>query len=75
VPVVVAAQDPRPAAPRARPSNQEIAAWVLLGALIIFVIVQHLVGAAITGLTLYLILDRTSERISKRLSGSAARTA
>src|SRR4029077_4254166 len=28
---------------------------------------------AITGLTLYLILDRTSERISKRLSGSAAR--
>jgi len=73
VPVVVAAQDSRPAAPSARPSNQEIAAWVLLGALIIFVIVQHLVGAAITGLTLYLILDRTSERISKRLSGSAAR--
>jgi predicted PurR-regulated permease PerM len=62
-----------PPPPRPRPSNEEIAAWVLLAALILFVIVQHLVGAAITGLTLYLILDRVSARISRRLSGSAAR--
>jgi len=73
VPVVVAAQDPHPVAPSGRPSNEEIAAWVLLGALFIFVLVQHLVGATISGLTLYLILDRTSARIARRLSGSAAR--
>lgn len=73
MPVVVASQDPHPAKPPRRASNEEIAAWILLGALVVFIIVQHLVGAAISGLTLYLILDRVSERMSKKLSGSAAR--
>ena len=72
VPVSVVQQAPAPAV-RRRPSNEEIAAWVMLGALIVFVIVEHLVGAAITGLTLYLILDRVSAKLAKRLSGSAAR--
>ena len=72
VPVAVV-HEPQVRAPRARPSNEEIAAWVLLAGLILFVILQHLVGAAITGLTLYLILDRVSARIARRLSGSAAR--
>ena len=70
---VAVPQDDGPAARRPRPSGEEITAWVLLAALILFIIVQHLVGAAITGLTLYLILDRVSARISRRLSGSAAR--
>lgn len=74
VPVVVATEEPQPApVPQRRPSNEEIAAWALLAGLILFVIMQHLVGAAITGLTLYLILNRVSARISRRLSGSAAR--
>ena len=73
VPVAVVHEPPQPRAPRVRPANEEIAAWVLLASLILFVILQHLVGAAITGLTLYLILDRVSARISRRLSGSAAR--
>ena len=72
VPVAVVQQTPAPAV-RRRPSNEEIAAWALLAALIIFVIVEHLVGAAILSLTLYLILDRVSAKIAKRLSGSAAR--
>src|SRR4029079_2680820 len=40
---------------------------------LLFIIMHHLVGATITGLTLYLILDKVSARIARRLSGSAAR--
>lgn len=73
VPVVVTSQDPHPVPPVRRPSNEEIAAWILLGGLVVFIIMQHLIGAAISGLTLYLILDRVSERISKKNFGPAAR--
>ncbi len=59
--------------PRRRIVPEELAAWAMLAALIVFVIVEHLVSATIVGLTLYLILDRVSQRISRRLSGSAAR--
>lgn len=56
-----------------RPSNEEIAAWIMVGAAITFIILEHLVGAFIVGLTLYLLLDRVSERIARRLSGKTAR--
>lgn len=69
----VIAPEPAAAPPRRGIVPEEIAAWVLVGALAIFVIVQHLVSAFIVGLTLYLILDRVSTRIGRRLSGSAAR--
>jgi predicted PurR-regulated permease PerM len=73
VPALPAEQPAAPPQVSRRPSTEEIAAWTLLAALLLFVIVQHLVGAAIVGLTLYLILDRVSARISRRLSGSGVR--
>jgi predicted PurR-regulated permease PerM len=60
-------------APRPRPSNNEIAAWVLLGALLLYVLMQHLVSAVVTGLVLYLILDWLAAVFSKRMPGGAAR--
>ena len=60
-------------APRPRPSNNEIAAWVLLGALLLYVLMQHLVSAVVTGLVLYLILDRLAAAFSRRMPGGAAR--
>src|SRR5262245_15792429 len=60
-------------APRPRPSNEEIAAWVLLGGLLLYVLMQHLVPAVVTGLVLFLILDRLAAAFSKRMSGGAAR--
>jgi len=68
----VEAQD-LPSNPRSRPSNEEIAAWLILGALLLYVMVQHLVPAVVSGLVLYLVLDRLSRIFSKRISGSAAR--
>src|SRR5436305_2007042 len=61
------------APPRPRPSNEEIAAWVLLGGLLVYVLLQHLVSAVVTGLVLYLILDRLATSFSKRMPGGAAR--
>jgi predicted PurR-regulated permease PerM len=62
-----------PPAPHPRPSNEEIAAWVLVSGAIVFVLVQHLISALIAGLALYLILDRVSRSFQRRLSGSTAR--
>ena len=59
--------------PALRPSNQEIAAWALLGALLLYVLMQHLVSAVVTGLILFLILDRLAGAFSKRMPGGAAR--
>lgn len=61
--------------PPARPatSKAEIASWILIGALLFFIMVRHLVGATIVGLTLYLTLDRVSRRFSGRLSHSHVR--
>ena len=60
-------------APRPRPSNSEIAAWVLLGALLLYVLMEHLVSAVVTGLVLFLILDWLAAAFSKRMPGGAAR--
>ena len=57
----------------ARPTASEIAAWVILATLLGFIMLEHLAGALIAGLALYLILDRLSESFSKRMSGAAAR--
>ena len=62
------------AAHRARPSNAEIAAWVLIGGLILYVLVMRVVAALIGGLALYLILDRLAQSLEKRIPGMAART-
>lgn len=58
----------------ARPvSAQEIAAWAILGSLLLFVLFRHLVSAAVVALALYVILEGVTKRISRRLSGSTAR--
>src|SRR4051795_6283170 len=60
-------------APRPRPSNEEIAAWVIFAGLFFFVMFRHLVPGVVGGLVLYLILDRLSRSFSKRMPGTAAR--
>jgi len=59
--------------PRPRPSNEEIAAWVIFAGLFLFVMFRHLVPAIVGGLVLYLVLDRLSKSFSKRMPGTAAR--
>jgi len=56
-----------------RPSANEIAAYVILTAALAFIMFQHLVPAVVTGLALYLILDRLALSFRKRF-GSASRT-
>jgi predicted PurR-regulated permease PerM len=53
--------------------NEEIAAWFLTGALLLYVLFLHLVPAVVGGLVLYLVLDRLSHSFSKRMPGTAAR--
>ncbi|HSY50178.1 MAG TPA: AI-2E family transporter [Thermoanaerobaculia bacterium] len=71
-PVPVEAPEP-PNIPRARPPNEEIAAWLILGGLLFYVMVWRLVPAVVSGLVLYLVLDRLSRTFSKRLPRTAAR--
>ena len=55
-----------------RPQAVEIAAWALLAALLMFVLFEHLVSAAVVALALYGILEGVTKRMSRRL-GSTAR--
>jgi predicted PurR-regulated permease PerM len=65
---------PEPPLPqRKRLSWEELAAYIILGAGLLFVLMQHLVAAVIAGLTLYLFLDRVSERFQGRMSRGAVR--
>ncbi|MEA2413889.1 MAG: hypothetical protein QOI58_546, partial [Thermoanaerobaculia bacterium] len=61
------------APPRPRPSNEEIAAWVIFAGLFLFIMFRHLVPGVVGGLVLYLVLDRLSRSFSKRMPGTAAR--
>jgi len=56
-----------------RPAAEEIAAWILLASLLMFVLLEHLVAAAVVALALYVILEGVTKRMSPRLSGSTAR--
>ncbi len=66
-----------PVAPAARiqprPSSEEIASWLLIGALIIYVLTRHLVAGVVGGLTLYLILDWLAAVFASRMPRTAAR--
>ena len=59
--------------PLPRPSREEIAAWVLIGGLILYVLFRHLVAGVVGALTLYLILDWLSGVFARRLPRTAAR--
>ena len=61
------------APPHPRPSNEEIAAWVIFAGFFLFVMFRHLVPGVVGGLVLYLVLDRLSRSFSKRMPGTAAR--
>jgi predicted PurR-regulated permease PerM len=66
---------PQPAAHAAtRPTWEEFTAWAVIGGLVLFSLLQHMVAAMIFGLTLYLILDRVSNRFASwRMSRGAVR--
>jgi len=71
VPVV---EEQQPAAPvRTRPSNEEIAAWIMIGVFIVFILFRHLVPGLVAGLALYLILDRVSHSFARRMPHTTAR--
>ena len=63
---------PPVAAVSRRPPPAEIAAWALMASLLLFVLFQHLVSAAVVALALYGILEGVTKRMSRRL-GSTAR--
>src|SRR3954451_20327666 len=65
--------DAPPAAPRPRPSNEEIAAWLIFAGLLLYILMRHLVPGVVGGLVLYLLLDRLSRSFSKWMPGTAAR--
>jgi len=70
VPVV---EEPPAAPARMRPTNEEIAAWVMTGIFIIFILFRHLVPGLVAGLALYLILDRVSHSFARRMPHTTAR--
>ena len=70
-PVVPIPIDDKP--PRPRITWEEVTAFALIGAGLLFVLMQHLVSAVIVGLTLYLILDRVSERFQGKMSRGIVR--
>lgn len=74
LPLEVPVPSPSPApAPRARMPWEELAAYAIIGAAVLFVLMQHLVSAAIVGMALYLILDRVSARFHGRMSHGIVR--
>jgi predicted PurR-regulated permease PerM len=72
VPVPVDEQSPAPQ-PRQRMPWEEIVAYSVIGAGVLFILVQHLVSAAVVGLALYLILDRVSARFHGKMSRGIVR--
>jgi len=62
-------------APSARPriTWEEVVAYAIVLAAVLFALIQHLVSAVIVGLTLYLILDRVSERFQGKMSRGVVR--
>ena len=57
--------------PRAQTSREEIAAWLIIAAGLVFVLFEHIVSAFVGGLVLYLILDRVAQSLSKRFPAAA----
>ena len=55
-----------------RPPAVEIAAWAIMASLLLFILLEHLVSAAVVALALYGILEGVTKRLSRRL-GSTAR--
>ena len=72
MPVAPALPEPAPVLPpRAQTSREEIAAWLIIAAGLVFVLFEHIVSAFVGGLILYLILDRVAQALSKRFPAAA----
>jgi predicted PurR-regulated permease PerM len=57
----------------APPTGEEIAAWIIIGSVMLFIFFRHLVPLVVGGLALYLILDRLESSLSKRMPRVAAK--
>lgn len=55
------------------PSWEEVAAWVLAGGALLYILFLHLVPLVVAALALYLILDRLESSLSKRIPNPAAK--
>jgi predicted PurR-regulated permease PerM len=55
------------------PSREEMAAWIIVGGVLLYILFRHLVPLAVAGLALYLILDRLEAAFSKRIPNVAAK--
>jgi predicted PurR-regulated permease PerM len=73
VPLLVEPAASEATAPRPRMAWEEIAAYAIVIAGLLFVLLQHLVSALIVGLTLYLVLDRVSEWFQGRMARGVVR--
>ena len=72
-PVPVEAAPPAEAVARKPLEREEIAAYVLVGLGVLFILWQHLVPALIFGLMLFVILDGVAHRFRARVSRGVAR--
>lgn len=70
VPVAPVEETPRA---HMRPPKAEVAAWILIGALVLYVLMRHLVAGVVGGLTLYMILDWLSAVFARKMPRTAAR--
>ncbi|HET7434683.1 MAG TPA: AI-2E family transporter [Thermoanaerobaculia bacterium] len=73
IPVETAPDTPPEPNLRRKPTWEEITAWALIAAAVMFILLRHLVSAAIAGLALFLILDRVSEWFARRISRGVVR--
>jgi len=72
MPVAPVLPEPAPEPPpHPRVSPEEIAAWLLVAAGFVFVMLEHVVSAFVGGLVLYLILDRVAHSLSRRFPAAA----
>lgn len=72
--VPISAAPAREIPQRRWPEAEEIAAWALIGGLVLFILLKHLVSATVVALTFYAILEGVARRMSgPRLSGRSAR--
>lgn len=71
MPVVPVAAEADVPEPRPKPPIAEILAWVIIAAVLLFVMLEHVVLAVVGGLVLYLILDRVALSLSRRFPSAA----
>jgi predicted PurR-regulated permease PerM len=65
--------EPASPSPQSRMPWEELAAYIIIAAALLFVLMQHLTAAVIVGLTLYLVLERVSKRFHGRMSRGIVR--